>query len=393
MKYKFVAGHRYFTRISGVESLFTADANTASVAVTFGSDDIVDLTQMQSSDAFDMASAFSSMYPGHHPYDTGRLLNFTGTGIKTVGFNQWDEEWEIGNWSISTGQKGTLTDRIRCKNHIPVIPGMRYYVKIASSGRCCAYDSERNFLGLLKLGDDTIYPPSDSQRILGKTVFTMPNGVCFITFNMDTTYGLSYNHDICINLSWSGYRNGEYEPYWSATKSLPAATYFPDGMKSVGAVRDELKNGKAIQRCAKRTYQTGDEDDSTVVTDGTNTVYVLSSPVETVISPPLDLSFRSADYGTELLLPENDDEPVTTPMYADISYVQNLRDKLQRLPMSPSAEGDYIVHYDGVNQRYKAIPAVPSGDGVYALKCTVTGGEPVFAWVSETISGEGDGDT
>ena len=119
------------------------------------------------------------------------------------------------------------------------------------------------------------------------------------------------------------------------------------------------------------------------MTDGTNTVYALAEPVEISVSTPLNLKFQSEDYGTELLLPENTSAPVTSSMYAAIDYVQNLRDKLQRLP-NGVAEGDYYVHSDGVNQEYKSLPAVPTADGVYTLKCTVTSGTPTFAWIADT---------
>lgn len=71
--------------------------------------------------------------------------------------------------------------------------------------------------------------------------------------------------NICINFSWSGKRDGEYEPHWEDVVSLPITTItgklngegesvvvFPDGMKRAGDVRDEIfvENGvtKAIKR-------------------------------------------------------------------------------------------------------------------------------------------------
>lgn len=71
--------------------------------------------------------------------------------------------------------------------------------------------------------------------------------------------------NFCINFSWSGKRDGEYEPHWEDVASLPITTVtgklngegesvvvFPDGMKRAGDVRDEIfvENGvtKAIKR-------------------------------------------------------------------------------------------------------------------------------------------------
>lgn len=48
--------------------------------------------------------------------------------------------------------------------------------------------------------------------------------------------------------------------------------------------------------------------------------YELATPVETPISPELNLTYKVDDFGTEMLLPQNTDEPITTPMDADIVY-------------------------------------------------------------------------
>ena len=51
-----------------------------------------------------------------------------------------------------------------------------------------------------------------------------------------------YQNDICINISDST-RNGEYEPYWSSTRTIPATD-----LRSAGSVRDELRADAAITR-------------------------------------------------------------------------------------------------------------------------------------------------
>ena len=71
--------------------------------------------------------------------------------------------------------------------------------------------------------------------------------------------------------------------------NIPTLKYFPDGMRSAGSAYDEINflSQKAIKRIGVRAYQTGDEDDVNVMTDKTNTVYELATPVETAITPPL----------------------------------------------------------------------------------------------------------
>jgi len=45
------------------------------------------------------------------------------------------------------------------------------------------------------------------------TTFTPSSNCAYIRFRPLSTYGTTYNNDICINLSWDGERDGEYEPY------------------------------------------------------------------------------------------------------------------------------------------------------------------------------------
>ena len=156
---------------------------------------------------------------------------------------------------------------------------------------------------------------------------------------MSTNYGTTYNNDICINLSWSGYRNGEYEAYWDSTLALPITTItsggsavFADGMKSCPVAYDELTSTKAIKRCDKRAYTAGDESDSTVITDGTNTIYALTTPVEYTLDSEVNLNYRVDDFGTETLLPQNNATPTTAPIIYDVRYAMNAVDTLRNLP-------------------------------------------------------------
>lgn len=55
--------------------------------------------------------------------------------------------------------------------------------------------------------------------------------------------------NININLSHSGVRDGEYEPYEERVHQIPEiAQYFPDGMRSAGTVYDEITENEVIQR-------------------------------------------------------------------------------------------------------------------------------------------------
>lgn len=122
--------------------------------------------------------------------------------IRVVGFNLWDEEWEVGTIGNS-GENYNATDRIRGKNYISVTPNATYYYYINSTYGIYTwgYDANKTYVGRV---------PSNGYAVSNNTV-TIPSNVYFIRIVVQAQYGTTYKHDICINVSSS--RNGEYEPY------------------------------------------------------------------------------------------------------------------------------------------------------------------------------------
>ena len=294
---------------------------------------MVDLTRMFGSGNEPVSTEdFRALFPlPYYAYDAGRLLHFAGTGIRTTGFN-------------ALAPDGTA--------HL--LGGKAYEI----------------------VGDYTALSYSTGEEIVPVSGIFTPSANGILTVS-------GADAETCVHLVWSGYRGGQTASYHAEAKALPIGTYFPDGMMSAGSVRDELRADRAVRRCGTRAYREGDESDPTVVTDGESTVFALAEPDVISIDPPLDMTFVSSDYGTEMLIPENTSVPVTSPMHADIRYVQNLRDKLQRLPCSPENAGWYLVRYDGVRQSYERFPALPAESGSYVLKCTVGEQEHTFFWETE----------
>ena len=273
--FSFIEGHKYFIRsnidVLGVvvvtdgisrtlNSIFTAvaDYSTPSLRVTNQYDFVVthpigdvtsfyfnvfDLTQMGLDSLTDaeIYQWFADYYPlPYYQYDSGSLLPFRGEGLKTVGFNQWDEEWEVGNIDSNTGANASSSTLIRSKNYISVFPNTLYYCHVGSSPgatfniRARFYDAEKNYIG------------SGGIWWYNRT-YTIPDNARYLRFVMQTDYGTTYKNDICINIS-DAERNGTYEPYTSSTLSLPIQQYFPTGMKSAENVYDEWTPSKATTR-------------------------------------------------------------------------------------------------------------------------------------------------
>lgn len=92
------------------------------------------------------------------------------------------------------------------------------------------------------------------------------------------------------------------------------------------------------------------------------------------------------DAGVTASTPTRD---VAIPVGHETVYQANLRAKLEMAPNSPDGDGDYIVRQAGGQNTYvpltlpiDELPAAPTTDGTYTLKCTVLSGTPTFSWVS-----------
>lgn len=144
---------------------------------------------------------FKSSFPdSYYPYSEPEVRNVITNQITTIGFNAYNGEYA------------------------EVIGGQAYYLGGTIS---TAYFSTVK-------GGDRVEITADSDGL-----YTPPtNGYIYATGN-----------DICINLSHSGVRNGEYEPYKRNIRTLPEIyKYFPDGMNGNANVWDEINAEYAIKR-------------------------------------------------------------------------------------------------------------------------------------------------
>ena len=178
----------------------------------------------------------------------GWLIGSNFSGIKTIGFNAWDEQWEVGG--LSNGQPTSTTNQIRSKNFCRCAPSTAYYASVRADSPTAGkevhfaqYDKEKKHIA--------------NNRIDGRTVTTLPDAAYFKIYTSHTdNYGSVYNNDICVNIVHSGYRNGEYEPYKEYIRPLDVEsikdsngeTLFPLGLCRAGEVFDEVTSTKAIKR-------------------------------------------------------------------------------------------------------------------------------------------------
>ena len=255
---------RIGTSVTPVDSAGRA-ANVLCIDLTqlFGTDDEIataldistsDITTEVGVVAFESWLALNIGTQDYYPYDPGSLISFKGQSVKSVGFNQWDEEWEVGRISAVNGGYETSTG-IRSKNFIRVFPNTQYYGIAGRSTYVICYDINKNFVYTTWQEHD---PAGVNYKNINGSVFTIPSGIYYIKF-YQTAYS-TYDHDTCINFSDPA-KNGIYKPYWEDVLTIdPTKIYgkasgegsyvqcFPDGMLSVGSVHDTLSVNEAVKK-------------------------------------------------------------------------------------------------------------------------------------------------
>ena len=226
---------------AGDNGLVIRNNNASAQTVELKNVQIFDLTKM-GLDFITSVEEFTSIFPiSYYAYNQGSLLSFNGNGIKTVGFNQWDEEWEDGSIT-SSGVLQPISSAIRSKNFCPCLPNTTYYLRMieGSTGQAiCWYDSAKNFIiRVTDQGTRNAISPSNASYFK------------LSLYNYKIQDYVTYNNDVCLNIS-DTLKNGTYEPYTSSTLSLPVSTYFPNGMDGVGDAYDEISNSRYAKRMGR----------------------------------------------------------------------------------------------------------------------------------------------
>ena len=211
-----IAGHKYLMSIKVTGN----DPKTVG-GFSYDNFNIIDLTLAFGATIADYAYSLETAEAGtgiawlkqyidldkYYAYDAGTLKHVENLqSHDTVGFNQWDEVWENGV-IYSSGSEGTDANSIRSKNYNPCLPNTTYYGDSPSSCLIVWYDGNKDFI---------------SRSEITNTTATSPNNAHYFRISCQS-YGTTYKNDICINLSWSGYRNGEYEPYEKHSYALDSS--------------------------------------------------------------------------------------------------------------------------------------------------------------------------
>lgn len=263
-----------------------------------------------------------------------------------------------------------------------------------SAHKTVGFNAYDNTAGKAKVVGGKVYQITGAYTALsldGTSITPDASGYFTPSVNGELTVTGGNATDTCIHLKWDGERDGEYEPYVEYNYPLDSDLELR-GIPKLDASNNlyydgdgYAPDGTVTRKYAVRAYEEGDATDgSTMITDGTNTVYKLTTPT-TESADPYQETQICGDFGTEEFV---DSRTVPMPVGANALYQANLRAKLEMAPDSPDGDGDYIVRQtDGLNEYVlleKELPSTPAEDGTYSLKCTVADGTATLSWVADT---------
>ena len=190
----------------------------------FGSNDLIPAHLLSHSEDF------FRYYQGSLAYNEGTLVNANGRYLKTIGRNQWDEEWAIGEINGLNGTNTNTGNYIRSENFIRVVPNTDYYAKSTETIVIYEYDKDKNYI----------------KPLYGKTNdhFKVEGNCCFIKL-ATATGGTTYNHDITISIYYEGESGyDEYYPY-EELSNIDTGT---ETLRSAGSVKDAKTPDGTITR-------------------------------------------------------------------------------------------------------------------------------------------------
>ena len=162
----------------------------------FGSTIADYIYSLESANAGAGVAWFKKLFPkSYYAYNAGEIMSVMTSAHKMIGFNAWDGENESGY--IYNGNYYPSASYWRTKNFIPVVPNTAYYFNVPSTdGQINCFDYDKNYIGKF-----------DGMNA---RLATMPSNCYYIKFYQPASADVE---SVCVNISWDGERNGEYEPY------------------------------------------------------------------------------------------------------------------------------------------------------------------------------------
>lgn len=147
----------------------------------------------------------------HKVFDGAETMLVEIQGKTAKSFNLWDETWERGTFSTTTGEKEGNSARIRSADFVEVPVGASIYCKTPAACTVFQYDANKVYIGYL----------AGTNRIVN-----LDAGCKYLNFNCGSSGApiTTYGNDICINISQPDTsvspHNGDYEPHFGLKSSV-----------------------------------------------------------------------------------------------------------------------------------------------------------------------------
>lgn len=293
---------------------------------------------------------FRSLFgASYYPYNAGELISISGLSArKAVGFNAFNRSAAAEN-KVPVYLTGALANEANSisSDYIHVLKGVQYY--FSHKALVFGYDKDKTYLGCW-------HRTNGWAKSAGTSVSTLSiaygDEIEYVKLAFRTSQNSNADMtkaDISVSLSASA----AYEPYeehvypFDSTLTLRGIPKLDSNNKLYFDGDRYASDGTVTRRYGTREYQSGDESLTDAITDGTNTVYKLTTATTETAGPYINPQYCSAN-GTEEYISET-----VVPVGHESKYYRDL---------------------DAV------IPDAPTADGVYTLKCTVSGGVPSYSW-------------
>lgn len=391
----------------------------------------------------DHPESFFRYYTGALTYNTGEVRFSNARYLDTYSRNQWDEEVKLGQFLADTGAYVTYGNCCCSKNKIRVIPNTRYYFRLPSGYNYGSgffvyyYDKNNNYLGRMA-------GYTNSARI-----FTTPANCIYINIQLNSNYGTTYNNDITISIYYDGesgydkhypferlqtidtgteqlYSAGlaydRKEPSGLITRNIgsvdlgtlnwyyaPSSQFFyNDGARTLLGAKGAENNQAANLMCSlyRRSSVAVGAGFSEMCIGLNNSTTTNPNRLAIKNSNYTDAAtFKAAMSGVilyyELATPTTEQgtpftENVKIDDFGSMSFESANgvpQGNMIFYPVDYKAFVDTLVNYtdgDATSLAKKSdiiqeLPDVPSTDGTYVLKTTVSSGTVSYAWVEEGV--------